>query len=82
MQLARRAFSLALAKTGNRIAANIAIIAMTTKSSMRVKALRRDLSSRFFHPCFDINIVHSFAVYDRSAKVLLETGPPRTTGLS
>jgi hypothetical protein len=39
MQLARRAFSRALAKTGNRIAARIAIIAMTTKSSISVKAL-------------------------------------------
>jgi hypothetical protein len=40
MQLDRLAFSLARAKTGNRIAARIAIIAITTKSSMRVKALR------------------------------------------
>src|SRR4051794_36798343 len=32
-----RAFSLAWAKTGNRIAARMAIMAMTTSSSMRVK---------------------------------------------
>lgn len=38
-QLALRAFSLARAKTGNRIAANIAILAMTTKSSINVNAL-------------------------------------------
>jgi hypothetical protein len=38
MQLARRAFSLARAKTGNKIDAKIAIIAITTKSSIRVKA--------------------------------------------
>jgi len=38
MQLARRAFSRARAKTGKRMAARIAIIAMTTKSSMRVNA--------------------------------------------
>ena len=34
-----RAASLARAKTGNRIAARIAMIAMTTKSSMSVKPL-------------------------------------------
>jgi isopenicillin-N N-acyltransferase-like protein len=39
MQLARRAFSLARANTGNKIDASIAIIAITTKSSIRVKAL-------------------------------------------
>jgi hypothetical protein len=39
MQLARRAFSLALAKTGKRIAARIAMKEITTKSSIRVKAL-------------------------------------------
>jgi hypothetical protein len=37
MQLERRAFSRARAKTGNRIDAKIAIIAMTTKSSINVK---------------------------------------------
>src|SRR5712692_6608728 len=37
-QLACRAFSRAWAKTGNRIAARIAIIAITTRSSMRVNA--------------------------------------------
>jgi hypothetical protein len=36
----RRAFSLALEKTGNKIAARIAMIAITTKSSIRVKARR------------------------------------------
>src|SRR5437588_10599425 len=35
-----RAFSLACAKTGKRIAARIAMIAITTSSSMRVKPLR------------------------------------------
>jgi hypothetical protein len=35
-QEARRAFSRARAKTGNKIAARIAIIAMTTRSSMSV----------------------------------------------
>jgi hypothetical protein len=34
-----RAFSRALAKTGNRMAANIAIIAITTNSSISVKPL-------------------------------------------
>src|SRR5687767_3931063 len=33
-----RAFSRACAKTGNRMAARIAMIAMTTRSSIRVKA--------------------------------------------
>jgi len=33
--------SLACAKTGNRIAAKIAMIAITTRSSIRVKPLRR-----------------------------------------
>jgi len=37
IQLARRAFSRALAKTGKRMDAKIAIIAMTTKSSIKVK---------------------------------------------
>src|SRR5579859_3668586 len=38
-----RAFSRACAKTGNRIAARMAIMAMTTSSSMSVKAERRAL---------------------------------------
>jgi hypothetical protein len=38
MQLARRAFSRARANTGKRIDARIDIIAITTKSSIRVKA--------------------------------------------
>jgi hypothetical protein len=37
MQLARRALSLALAKTGNRMAARIEIIAITTNNSINVK---------------------------------------------
>src|SRR5712691_7899467 len=40
-QVALRAFSRAWAKTGNRIAARMAMIAMTTRSSMRVKARQR-----------------------------------------
>ena len=43
MQLERRAFSRALANTGNKIAANIAMMAMTTRSSMSVKPLGRSL---------------------------------------
>jgi hypothetical protein len=39
MQAACRPFSLAWAKTGNSIAARIAIIAMTTSSSISVNAL-------------------------------------------
>jgi len=39
MQLARRAFSRARAKTGNKIDDNIDIIAMTTKSSIKVNPL-------------------------------------------
>ncbi len=39
-QDAARAFSRAFAKTGNRMAARIAMIAMTTSSSIRVKPLR------------------------------------------
>ena len=39
MQLARLAFSLARANTGNRMAANIEMIAMTTKSSINVNPL-------------------------------------------
>jgi hypothetical protein len=45
----RRAFSLALPKTGKRIDARIAMMAITTRSSMRVKAvlaLRREISMR------------------------------------
>ena len=37
---ARRAFSRARANTGNRIAANNAMIAITTKSSIKVNPLR------------------------------------------
>src|SRR5881628_3869539 len=44
MQAARRAFSRAWAKTGKRMAARIAIIAITTRSSIRVKPPRRNLS--------------------------------------
>src|SRR5713226_2785600 len=44
MQPACRDFSRALAKTGKRIAASIAMIAMTTRSSIRVKAA--DLPAR------------------------------------
>jgi hypothetical protein len=40
MQDVCRAFSLAWAKTGNKMAASIAIIAMTTSSSINVKAFR------------------------------------------
>src|SRR5579871_1831383 len=40
-QVMARAFSRAWAKTGNRMAASIAIIAITTSSSMRVNALLR-----------------------------------------
>ncbi len=51
-QLERRAFSLARAKTGNRIAARIAIIAMTTSNSIKVNAvlpfLRTVEVERFF----------------------------------
>ena len=39
-QLARRAFSRARAKAGNKIAASMAMMAMTTKSSIKVKAAR------------------------------------------
>src|SRR5262249_11511402 len=43
VQLVRRAFSRAFAKTGNNIAASIAMIAITTSSSISVKARwRRD----------------------------------------
>src|SRR5207247_5476931 len=41
MQLAWRAFSRAWAKTGKRIAARMAMMAMTTSSSIRVKPDRR-----------------------------------------
>ena len=40
------AASFAWAKTGKRMAARIAMIAMTTRSSMRVKALRNINSPR------------------------------------
>src|ERR1039458_2370300 len=40
VQLACRAFSRALANTGNRIAARIAMMAMTTSNSISVNALR------------------------------------------
>src|SRR5437870_1266474 len=52
MQLAERAFSRAWAKTGKRIAARIAIMAITTRSSIRVKALepRIRLVIRFLLP--------------------------------
>src|SRR5262245_45064839 len=42
-QVALRAFSRACANTGKRIAAKIAMIAITTSSSMRVKPERRCL---------------------------------------
>src|SRR6266542_3079141 len=41
-----RAFSRACANTGNRIAARIAMIAITTRSSIRVKPARADLRDR------------------------------------
>src|SRR5262249_51134194 len=41
MQVVWRAFSLACAKIGNRMAAKMAIIAMTISSSMRVNAVNR-----------------------------------------
>src|SRR5438552_8332112 len=44
VQATWRAFSRAWAKTGKRMAARIAIIAITTRSSIRVKPPRRDLS--------------------------------------
>jgi hypothetical protein len=40
-QLERRAFSRARAKTGNKMAARIAIMAITTSNSMSVKPQRR-----------------------------------------
>src|SRR5713101_2609933 len=48
MQLAWRAFSRAWAKTGNRIAARMAIIAITTSSSIRVKPRWRILDFGFW----------------------------------
>src|SRR5438876_5770693 len=45
-QLVCRAFSRACAKTGKRIAARIAMIAITTRSSIRVNALKRDIMRR------------------------------------
>jgi len=42
-QLVCRAFSRALAKTGKRIAAKMAMMAMTTNSSMSVKPRRMGL---------------------------------------
>src|SRR5438093_4430190 len=48
-QVAARAFERAWAKTGKRIAAKIAMIAITTSNSMSVKAfLRRGMSSSPF----------------------------------
>src|SRR5881396_3644962 len=44
-QVVARAFSRACAKTGKRIAARIAIIAMTTSNSISVNALRRTMDS-------------------------------------
>ena len=41
MQLVRLACSLALARAGNSIAARIAMMAMTTSSSIKVKPRRR-----------------------------------------
>src|SRR5690242_13232732 len=43
MQVDWRAFSRALAKTGKRMAARMAMIAITTSNSMSVKAERRDM---------------------------------------
>jgi len=53
-QLARRAFSRARANTGNKIAANIEIIAMTTKSSIKVNAARCRFKAADLH----ISCVH------------------------
>src|SRR6266567_2322018 len=50
MQLAWRAFSRAWAKTGNRIAASMAIIAITTSSSIRVKPMTRRQRRRRITP--------------------------------
>ena len=44
-QLARRALSLARAKAGNKMAAKMAMMAMTTKSSINVNAELRGLST-------------------------------------
>src|SRR5437660_2222093 len=69
MQEAWRAFSRAWAKTGNRIAAKIAMIAITTSSSIRVKPLR----SRFM---MDSSSRHQPQVaIDRIADDLVEVGP-------
>jgi hypothetical protein len=46
-QAVRLAFSLALARAGNNIAASMAIIAMTTKSSIKVKAGPRTAAGFF-----------------------------------
>jgi len=63
-QLERRAFSRARANTGNKIVARIAIIAMTTKSSISVKpgkSVRRDFAG---HPDFR----RTFAFRERAAR--------------
>jgi hypothetical protein len=49
-QLEDLALSLARAKTGKRMAARIAIMAMTTRSSMSVKPLRRDVRAEMVTP--------------------------------
>ncbi len=46
MQVLRRAFSRALARAGRSIAARMAIIAMTTSSSISVKAPRDSRAQR------------------------------------
>src|SRR5438552_1929780 len=48
-QAAERAFSRAWAKTGNRIAARMAMIAITTRSSISVKP-RREETGRIYLP--------------------------------
>src|SRR5437870_4741889 len=50
-QLACRAFSRAWAKTGMRIAAKMAMIAITTSSSIRVKPCRFFIGSFLSFPC-------------------------------
>jgi hypothetical protein len=69
-QLARLAFSRALANTGNRIAARIAIMAITTKSSIRVKAVV--LLLRIFSPSKLIFLCrhHNYAPFIQESNAL------------
>src|SRR5829696_8074532 len=70
LQATRLAFSLAVASTGNSIAARIAIIAITTSSSIKVKARIFQASESPRGHCFRYWIQYPSAQHGRQRKIL------------